>query len=105
MALRQKFASRFVELAKRAAKDGEPIMRMLEYNYPASGYAEVKDEFMMGTDLLVAPQVKKGGTSRRVVIPSGKWRADDGSVVHGPRKIKVSTPLMRIPYFTREPAP
>ena len=103
VALRQKFAPKFVELAKQAAKDGEPIMRTLEYNYPNSGYAKVNDEFMMGADILVAPQVKKGATSRSVMIPTGKWRADDGSVVTGPRNVDVSTPLTRIPHFIREP--
>ena len=38
--LRQSFAAGIVALAKRAAKDGEPIMRSLEYAYPGHGYAK-----------------------------------------------------------------
>ena len=102
VALRQRFASRFVELAKQAARDGEPIMRNLEYVYPGLGYASVKDEFMMGDCLLVAPVVEKGRTSRNVVLPPGKWRADDGQVYEGPRTIEVSAPLPRLPYFERQ---
>ena len=101
-ATRQKFAPRFVELAKMAAKDGEPIMRNLEYAYPGRGYAEIRDEFMMGETLLVAPVVEKGATSRTVVIPPGTWKADDGSTIVGPKTIKVSAPLRRLPYFVRE---
>ena len=38
-----------------AHKTGEPILRALEYNYPNQGFAEVKDVFMLGEDILVAP--------------------------------------------------
>ena len=101
VALRQKFAPMFVELAKKAATDGEPILRGLEYNYPNQGYASVIDEFMMGTDLLVAPQMEKNATTRDVVIPPGTWKADDGTTVVGPKTITVKTPLARLPYFVR----
>ena len=101
VALRQKFAPTFVELAKRAAKDGEPIMRPLEYVFPGRGFAEIRDAFMMGEDLLVAPVVEKGATSRVVVLPPGTWRADDGQVHEGGRTVSVETPLERLPHFVR----
>ncbi len=102
VALRQKFAPMIVDLAKKAAVDGEPIIRSLEYNYPNRGYAAVIDQFMMGTDLLVAPQMDKDAATRTVLIPSGTWKADDGSVVTGPKTITVSTPLARLPHFVRQ---
>lgn len=101
VALRQTFAPMFVALAKRAAKDGEPIMRNLEYAYPGRGYAAIRDEFLMGEDLLVAPVVEKGATSRKVVIPPGTWKADDGTVFMGPTSVTVAAPLARLPHFTR----
>ena len=101
VALRQKFASKFVALAKNAAKTGEPIMRPLEYVFPGNGYAEIRDEFMMGEDLLVAPAVEKGAVSRTVVLPPGTWRADDGQVHEGGRTVSVETPLERLPHFVR----
>ncbi len=100
VALRQKFAPMFVELARKAAKDGEPILRSLEYNFPGQGYAAITDQFMMGEELLVAPQMADA-KSRTVMVPPGKWKADDGSVVEGPAKITVSTPLERLPHFTK----
>ena len=102
VALRQHFAPRFVELAKESAKTGEPIMRNLEYAFPGQGYAEIHDEFMMGDDLLVAPVVEKGATSRTVALPPGMWRADDGQLFEGPTTVEIPAPLERLPHFVRE---
>ena len=102
VALRQRFASRFVELAKSSAKTGEPMMRNLEYEFPGMGYAGVKDEFMMGDWLLVAPIIEKGAVERKVVIPPGKWRDADGTVFTGPAEVVVPAPLAKLPYFVKE---
>ena len=99
--LRQKYAPRFVELAKESARTGEPMMRNLEYNFPGMGYADIKDQFMMGNGLLVAPVMEKGVKSRKVVLPSGKWKADDGQHYIGPATIETATPLSRLPHFIR----
>ena len=101
VALRQKFAPRFVELARQSAKDGQPMLRCLEYEFPGQGLGNVGDEFMMGDFLLVAPQMQKGGASRVVRLPPGKWEADDGSVHVGPKSMSVDTPISRVPYFQR----
>ena len=101
VALRQRFAPRFVELAKQSARTGEPMMRNLEYAFPERGYAEIQDEFLMGEDLLVAPVLEKGATSRRVVLPPGSWRADDGRTYDGPATIEADAPLSRLPHFER----
>ena len=99
LSLRRKFAPKIAALAERAGKDGEPILRNLEYNYPGMGYAGVIDEFMMGDDLLVAPVIRKGAKERTVVLPPGRWLADDGVEVVGPCKTVVSAPLSRLPHF------
>ena len=100
--IRMSFTPKFVELAKECAKTGEPMLRTLEYEFPNCGYADIKDQFMMGDFLMVAPQVCKGASCRTVVIPPGKWLADDGSLVKGPSRIVVRTPLSRLPHFTRQ---
>ena len=101
VALRQSFAPRFVELAKACGRTGEPFLRALEYEFPGQGYAKVKDEFMIGDFLLVAPQLEKGATSREVIVPPGVWRSDAGETVVGPKTIEVQTPLPRLPYFVK----
>lgn len=102
VALRQKFAGMFVELAAECGRTGEPMIRNLEYAYPNMNYGNVKDEFMMGDFLLVAPVVEKGRSARDVVLPPGKWKADDGQVYAGPAKVRVDAPLSRLPHFVRE---
>ena len=101
VALRQKFAPKFVELARRAGETGEPMMRYLEYAYPGIGYAEIRDQFLMGDDLLVVPVLEKGAKTRRVVIPPGRWLGDDGKEVVGPATVEVAAPLERLPHFVR----
>ena len=102
--LRQRFAPRFVELAKEAARTGEPMMRNLEYSFPGRGYAEILDEFMMGNDLLVAPVMEKGAVSRKVVLPPGKWLADNGKTYVGPTTVEIASPIERLPYFLQNRA-
>ncbi len=102
VALRQKFAPWFVELAETCAKTGEPMLRAMEYNWPHLGLAKVKDQFAMGDSLIVAPQIAKGAKTRTVALPSGKWRGDDGAVIVGPATITVNTPLDRLPHFVKE---
>ena len=99
--LRQRFAPRFVELARESARTGEPMMRNLEYSFPGNGYADIKDEFMMGDGILVAPVVEKGATTRKVVLPPGKWKADDGQTYVGPATVEVVAPISRLPYFEK----
>ena len=76
-------------------------MRSLEYAYPGRGYAKVADEFMMGENLLVAPVVEKGAKTRKVVVPPGLWRGDDGTEVEGPAEITVAVTLSSLPHFMR----
>lgn len=101
VALRQKFAPQLVAMARQAAKDGEPILRNLEYNFPNQGYASVDDEFMMGDSLLVAPQLEKGKASRKVVLPPGEWLSDEGETIKGPCEIEAKTPISRLPHYRR----
>lgn len=90
-----------IELAEKSAETGEPIARPLEYNYPGRGYAEIKDQFMLGTEILVAPVVRKGDRKRSVVLPPGDWKAEDGTRYSGPATIKIDVPLERLPWFQK----
>lgn len=101
VALRQKYAVRFVALAAACGTSGEPMLRSMDYMFPRHGYGPIRDQFVMGDFLMVAPQVNKGAAARSVAIPPGTWRADDGTCLVGPRTVEVATPLSRLPHFER----
>ncbi|MFL6275927.1 MAG: glycoside hydrolase family 31 protein [Blastocatellia bacterium] len=57
-----------------AHRTGLPIFRPLVLNYQNdANVLSLDDEFMIGTDLLVAPVMKPDMTSRRVYLPEGEW--------------------------------
>ncbi len=103
--LRASFRDLFLREARASAQSGEPILRPLEYQYPGHGYASVKDQFMIGETLLVAPVLAPGARSRRVKIPPGLWRDDRGESVSGPQEIEVAAPLDRLPHWRSATAP
>jgi alpha-glucosidase (family GH31 glycosyl hydrolase) len=88
-------------LAREAARTGEPIVRSLEYSYPGRGYQAITDQFLLGPDVLVAPVVEKGSRRRKLAVPPGRWRGDDGQIVAGPATVEVEAPLERLPWFRR----
>lgn len=95
------FADEICRLAEAAAVTGEPIQRALSYVFPHLGYDDVRDQFLVGDEVLVAPVVVKGARERTVVIPPGTWRADDGCVYKGPTEATIDAPLARLPWFRR----
>ena len=97
---RQKFMPLILKLAKESAKTGEPILNNLEYVFPNQGFAEIVDQFMLGNDLLVAPMVGPG-KERNVVLPIGKWKADDGKVYKGGVSVVIEVSINRLPYFEK----
>jgi len=98
--IRKQFTPLIMELARKAAKTGEPIMTNLEYYFPNQGYAEIKDQFMLGDKMMVTPMVESG-SKRSVVFPEGEWKADDDQVYQGGKTYEIEVPFDRLPYFTK----
>lgn len=101
--LHTQLAPEILELARQAAKTGEPIVRHLEYVFPGRGYEGVKDQFLLGDEILVAPVTERGARTTKVVFPPGRWKGDDGSVMVGPSEQPVPAPLERLPWWRRMP--
>ena len=97
--LHVELGEQFLHFAESAAKSGEPIVKPMAMAFPNGGYELVKDQFVLGNTIIVAPIVKKGARSRTVLLPAGEWKADDGKVYKGGKEIMVSAPLARLPYF------
>jgi alpha-D-xyloside xylohydrolase len=63
---------------------------------------EVEDQFMFGSDLLVAPILYEGQRRRRLYLPQGAWtEAWEGKEYDGGQWIEVDAPIERIPVFWR----
>jgi alpha-glucosidase len=97
--LHEKLGPEILDLTKRAAATGEPIVRSLEYQYPNQSYGAIVDQFLLGERILVAPVLEKGALSRPVVFPPGVWQGDDGATVRGPARLTVNVPLTRLPWW------
>lgn len=99
--LHDKMGSLILELAKQASITGEPIVKPMALAFPDSGYETIKDQFMLGENILVAPVVEKGVYKRQVILPKGKWKGDDGKIIKGNQTIEIDAPISRIPFFTK----
>ena len=56
---------------------------------------------MLGEDILVAPVLKKGESTRTVPLPRGKWAGFDGKVYEGGQTVSIPVTLADLPYFRR----
>ena len=88
-----------VKLAEYAARTGEPILRPLAFHH--TGCEDVTDRFLLGEDLLPAPVLEQRATTRRVVLPPGRWPAPDGTTLHGPGNGELPVTLKTVPWFRR----
>ncbi|HVK48915.1 MAG TPA: hypothetical protein VM488_13740, partial [Pseudobacter sp.] len=96
--LRKKYTPQIMDLVRKSAITGEPVVRHMEYAFPGSGFEACNDQFMLGNNLLVAPVLAKSGR-REVVLPKGKWKYIDGKLFKGPAKITVDAALDQLPFF------
>ena len=81
-------------------------MRPLFFDFPddPTCYA-VEDQFMFGPDILVAPVLEQGATSRLVYLPEGEWYdAWTGEAYAGGAALTAAAPLARIPVYVRDRA-
>jgi alpha-glucosidase len=90
-----------LRLWREADRTGIPITRPLWLAYPDDPVAARQDqEWLLGPDVLVAPVVTQGASSRRVYFPRGCWRSPvTGRRHRGPGYATVPAPLARLPYF------
>ena len=93
-----------IDLARESTLTGAPIVRPLWWIAPNDTDAlTVDDEFLLGDDLLVAPVVQQGATSRDIYLPAGRWRDElrnediDGGRWYNDYRVE----LDELAYFTK----
>jgi alpha-glucosidase len=98
-------------LMKEAEEKGYPLVRNMFLHYPNDPVAyEVKYQWMLGSDFVVAPILDKKTTAATVYLPAGKWvhvwsgeefgREDQGAYYH-----IADAPIGRPPVFFKKGSP
>ncbi len=86
---------------------GRPVMRPMFYEFPEQKICyDLLDQYMFGSDILVAPVTDPGAEQREVYLPAGAvWTdAHDGTVYEGGQTITAEAPIERIPVFFKNDA-
>lgn len=98
--IRMKYTPYIMKTVKRSALTGEPVVRNLAFAFPGQGLDEVKDQFMLGDKIMIAPVVNKGN-SRKIIFPKGKWKDGIGKIFKGPLTENIVVALDQIPFFEK----
>ena len=86
------------------SENGTPVMRPVFYDFYTDKNAwDIEDEYMFGSDILVAPIMEEGARERTVYLPEGESWTDayTKKTYDGGQYITVPAPLDIIPVFTR----
>lgn len=88
---------------EEAHRSGVPLFRPLLLNYQNDyNTLNIDDQFMIGSDLLIAPILKPDQTSRMLYLPEGTWYDYWTSKQYaGSKMIRVEAPLEIAPMFVR----
>jgi len=91
-------------LAYRQSKFAEPLVKPLFYNYAADTNAmNTQDEFLLGDNILVAPVLQKGATTRKVYLPKGNWYdVETNKMYEGDAEVSIDVSEYKKPLFYRE---
>lgn len=92
-------------LVKEGKDSGWPVARPLYFHYPDDpSTINIKDQFLLGDRVLVAPVLDSGATSRQVYFPAGNWYdfSSGALTASGPTLVTVSAPLDFLPIFVKE---
>lgn len=91
-------------LMQEASETGAPVMRPLFYHFPEDPKAwDIKDQYLFGDKLLVAPVTEYLQRQRKVYLPAGaEWTEQaTGKTYQGGQTVLVDAPLDVIPVFVR----
>lgn len=106
--LREKLRPCIADLFEISHKRGLPIMRPLFFAYPDEDAAwEIEDQYLFGSDILVAPVTSYRARKRRIYFPGTAihegWRDfRTGIVYQAGGWAEVDAPLSYTPFFLRE---
>jgi len=101
--LRYELLPHIYNVMQQASVTGIPAFRPLLLEYPEDPATyERDDEFLFGSDLLVAPVLREPATEREVYLPAGDWYDFwNNKKYEGGKGMKVPLTLEKIPVFVK----
>jgi alpha-glucosidase/alpha-D-xyloside xylohydrolase len=101
--LRYRMLPYLYSAVRECTTTGMPLMRALWLHYPDDPVAVAReDEYLWGRDILVAPVVEQGVTSRQVYLPHGNWYDFwTGERIQGGRTITSEVNIETMPLYVR----
>ncbi len=84
------------------ATTGRAIQRPVALAYPSMQGLPLDGQYLLGDELLVAPVVARGATTKRVHFPPGAWvDVFTGERFEGGASVEVPAPLEKLPLYLR----
>jgi len=104
--LRYQLLPEIYNVMQQASETGVPALRPMFLEFPEDdGLAARDDQFLFGADLLAAPVLREGETTRSVYLPKGEWYDYwTGRRWAGGGKVKIPVTLESLPLFVRSGA-
>src|SRR5579864_2394057 len=101
--LRYRMSPYLYSAVRECTRTGMPVIRALWLHYPDDPVAVAReDEYLWGRDVLVAPVVEQGATSRSVYLPKGTWHDFwTGERTEGGKEIVRDVDLETMPLYVR----
>jgi alpha-glucosidase len=91
--------------AREAYDKGWPLIRALVLEYPEDQETfDLNTQFMFGEEMLVAPVVEEGASTKRIYLPKGEWIGfnDKSTSYEGNQWIDYPVILESIPQFVKK---
>ena len=102
--IREGMKGYIVKSMNETMEKGLPLIRALFIEYPEDNECwKVQDEYMFGSDYLVAPVTDFKARSRKVYLPAGEWkRGDTGEIISSSGEyIEADAPLDYMPIYIK----
>lgn len=92
------------KLYEEAHENGSPLLRTMFYEFPEDETCwGLQDQYMFGSNYLIAPILHLNEWKRDVYLPAGKWMlTSTGELFEGGRTISVDAPIDYMPVLKRQ---
>ncbi len=91
------------DLYREASETGAPLIRTMFFEFPDDPACwDLQDQYMFGSEYLVAPILHLNEFERDVYLPAGKWEnVNTGEILDGGKTVRAAAPIEEIPVFRK----